>query len=300
MKKWFTPVLSASMMLLLAACGANDDAMDRGATNHPIQNVSYKQNEPGRMNYGYNIQNRTNNMNQQKGQAPAEGIQKMSNGYITIDQNSFSTTIPSNKFPHGKIAKEGKVWVYQSDGGTKQGGMEQPKATAPTPKQQTPATQPNQQQTPTQQPKAEQQTPAAEQPAPKADTGTQKGISAVESKVIELTNQERQKNGLPALKADTALSNVAREKSNDMQKNNYFSHTSPTYGSPFDMMRDFGVSYKSAGENIAMGQRTPEEVVKAWMNSEGHRKNILSNNFTHIGVGYIENGNYWTQMFIGK
>lgn len=85
-----------------------------------------------------------------------------------------------------------------------------------------------------------------------------------------------------------------------MQRNKYFSHTSPTYGSPFDMMKKFGISFRTAGENIAMGQRTPEEVVNAWMNSSGHRQNILNPNFTHIGVGYVENGNYWTQMFIGK
>ena len=85
-----------------------------------------------------------------------------------------------------------------------------------------------------------------------------------------------------------------------MQQNNYFSHASPTYGSPFDMMRDQGVSYKSAGENIAKGQRTPQEVVQAWMNSEGHRRNILSSNYTHIGVGFDPNGYHWTQMFIEK
>jgi uncharacterized YkwD family protein len=129
---------------------------------------------------------------------------------------------------------------------------------------------------------------------------TQSGISAFESQVIELTNVERRKNGLSNLQADSSLSNVAREKSNDMQKNNYFSHTSPTYGSPFDMMRDFNISYKTAGENIAQGQPSPQEVVQAWMNSEGHRKNILSDKFTHIGVGYQQNGHHWTQMFIGK
>ncbi|RIW35132.1 sporulation protein [Bacillus salacetis] len=140
--------------------------------------------------------------------------------------------------------------------------------------------------------------PAAEQkPATEAASGT---LSQYERQVVELTNQERAKNGLPALKIDTELSKVAREKSNDMQAKNYFSHTSPTYGSPFDMMKQFGIDYRAAGENIAMGQRTPEEVVKAWMNSDGHRKNILSSNFTHIGVGHDANGNYWTQMFIGK
>lgn len=85
-----------------------------------------------------------------------------------------------------------------------------------------------------------------------------------------------------------------------MQANNYFSHTSPTYGSPFDMMQQYGISYQSAGENIARGQSTPEEVVRAWMNSEGHRANILNGNYTHIGVGFEQNGNYWTQMFIRK
>ena len=87
-----------------------------------------------------------------------------------------------------------------------------------------------------------------------------------------------------------------------MVNKNYFNHTSPTYGSPFDMMKQFGISYNTAGENIAMGQKTPSEVVTAWMNSEGHRKNILSSNFTQIGVGVAKNASgqlYWTQMFIG-
>ncbi|WP_107958469.1 CAP domain-containing protein, partial [Heyndrickxia sporothermodurans] len=125
-------------------------------------------------------------------------------------------------------------------------------------------------------------------------------LNAFEKQVVDLTNKERAINGLPALKIDTELSKVARTKSNDMAKNKYFDHTSPTYGSPFDMMKKFGISYRSAGENIAMGQRSPEEVVNAWMNSEGHRANILNKNYTHIGVGYVENGNYWTQEFIGK
>ena len=92
----------------------------------------------------------------------------------------------------------------------------------------------------------------------------------------------------------------ARAKSKDMSSKGYFSHTSPTYGSPFDQMKQFGVSYRSAGENIAMGQRTPEEVVRGWMNSPGHKANILSSDFTHIGIGYDKNGNYWTQQFISK
>ena len=125
-------------------------------------------------------------------------------------------------------------------------------------------------------------------------------VSAYEKEVVELTNKERAMYGLPALTLDTELSKVAKVKSQDMSTNNYFDHTSPTYGSPFDMMKQFGITYKAAGENIAKGQKTPEEVVNAWMNSEGHRANILSDKFTHIGVGYVENGNYWTQQFIGK
>ena len=83
----------------------------------------------------------------------------------------------------------------------------------------------------------------------------------------------------------------------------YFDHNSPTYGSPFDMMKKFGITYRSAGENIAMGQKTPQEVMTAWMNSEGHRKNILNSSFTEIGIGIAKDNNcrlYWTQMFIGR
>jgi uncharacterized YkwD family protein/spore coat assembly protein SafA len=122
----------------------------------------------------------------------------------------------------------------------------------------------------------------------------------VEHRVIQLTNQERAKYGLPALKPDWELSRVARYKSRDMKDKNYFSHTSPTYGSPFQMMRNFGIEYQYAAENIAQGYPTPREVVSGWMKSPGHRKNILSKKYTHIGVGYVSDGHYWTQMFIKK
>lgn len=144
------------------------------------------------------------------------------------------------------------------------------------------------------------QKPAEQKPAEQKPAEEAKSLSEFEQRVVELTNAERAKQGLPALKIDTELSKVARVKSEDMQKNNYFDHNSPTYGSPFDMMKKFGISYTSAGENIAQGRRTPEEVVQAWMNSAGHRANILNNGFTHIGVGYVESGNYWTQQFITK
>lgn len=124
-------------------------------------------------------------------------------------------------------------------------------------------------------------------------------VSNYEEEVVRLVNVERAKNGLSALETDWQLSRVARYKSQDMKDKNYFSHTSPTYGTPFQMMKSFGISYRYAGENIAKGQRTPQEVVTAWMNSSGHRANILNANYKKIGVGYVASGNYWTQMFIG-
>ena len=128
---------------------------------------------------------------------------------------------------------------------------------------------------------------------------TDSDVTDFESEVVRLVNVERAKNGLSALTENWELSRVARYKSKDMHDRGYFSHTSPTYGSPFDMMKNFGISYRTAGENIAKGYRTPQEVVNGWMNSEGHRANILNASFRQIGVGYYTNGNYWTQMFIG-
>ncbi|MCC3865734.1 sporulation protein [Terrisporobacter petrolearius] len=128
-------------------------------------------------------------------------------------------------------------------------------------------------------------------------------FSSFQKEVTRLVNVERSKRGLSELAFNSQLSNVATLKSQDMINKNYFSHTSPTYGSPFDMMKQFNISYKAAGENIAMGQKTPAEVVNAWMNSQGHRENILNPNFTDIGVGVAKSSNgtlYWTQMFIGK
>ena len=148
-------------------------------------------------------------------------------------------------------------------------------------------------------PKPETKPEVKPEPKPEDKPESDTSISNFERRVVELTNAERAKQGLPALKIDSELSKVAKLKSQDIQSKGYFDHNSPTYGSPFDMMKQFGISYRSAGENIAKGQRTPEAVVSAWMNSEGHRKNILGS-FTHIGVGYVENGSVWTQMFIGK
>lgn len=120
---------------------------------------------------------------------------------------------------------------------------------------------------------------------------------AYESEVVRLVNEARAQNGLQPLTANWELSRIARYKSQDMADNHYFSHTSPTYGTPFQMIRSFGLTYTTAGENIAYGQKTPQAVMDAWMSSSGHRANILNPNFKQIGVGYY--GNYWTQEFIG-
>ena len=129
---------------------------------------------------------------------------------------------------------------------------------------------------------------------------TDASVVSYEKEVVRLVNEIRVNNGLKALTYNWELSRVARYKSQDMKDNGYFSHTSPVYGTPFQMMKSFGITYRSAGENIARGQRSPRAVVNAWMNSSGHRANILNASFTEIGVGYVADGNYWTQMFIGK
>jgi len=124
-------------------------------------------------------------------------------------------------------------------------------------------------------------------------------VLSIEEQVVKLCNAERAKHGLKPLTLNWQVSRVARIKSEDMRDRGYFDHQSPTYGSPFDMLKKFNIAYATAGENIAKGQKTAQAVVTAWMNSEGHRKNILNPNFTEIGVGYVAGSSaYWTQLFI--
>jgi len=123
--------------------------------------------------------------------------------------------------------------------------------------------------------------------------------TSYEEEVIRLVNEIRKSYGLNTLTSNWQLSRVARYKSQDMHDKSYFSHQSPTYGTPFEMIKNFGIKYNAAGENIAKGYATPQAVVDGWMNSAGHRANILNASFKEIGVGYVSSGNYWTQMFIG-
>ena len=138
-------------------------------------------------------------------------------------------------------------------------------------------------------------------PGQKLNVPNIQDVVAVETEVVKLVNQQRAKAGLHLLKQNWQLSRIARYKSQDMINKNYFSHQSPTYGSPFNMMESFGLKFSAAGENIAMGQRSAAEVMNAWMNSPGHRANILNPSYTEIGVGLAKDKNgscYWTQMFI--
>lgn len=116
--------------------------------------------------------------------------------------------------------------------------------------------------------------------------------------VLRLVNQERAKAGLKPLVLHDGLSKVAELRSKDMALFNYFDHNSPNYGSPFEMMKSMGITYRAAGENIALGYDSPEGVVKGWMDSPGHRKNILNPSFNKMGIGlYKASRTYWTQMF---
>lgn len=127
-------------------------------------------------------------------------------------------------------------------------------------------------------------------------------MNSDEQEVFNLINNQRTSNGLTELKNDSELQRIARIKAQDMVDNNYFSHQSPTYGSPFDMMKNFRISYKSAGENIAANSSN-NGAVNAWMNSSGHRANILNNSFNHTGVGVVSSPKYgkmYVQMFIGR
>lgn len=127
-------------------------------------------------------------------------------------------------------------------------------------------------------------------------------LTADELETFNLINQQRANNGLSALKVDSELQRVARIKAQDMVNNNYFDHNSPTYGTPFNMMKNFGISYKTAGENIA-GNSSNSAAVNAWMNSSGHRANILNSSYNYTGLAVISSPRYgkiYVQMFIGK
>jgi uncharacterized YkwD family protein len=321
-KKPISLFLAISLVFGLAACGTNDD-IDQTADNRDTLDVRHDNRGNDEFTNRRTVQNNEDNISSLKTQLNSNNYPQ-TKAILTEDAKYEYVQVDPGQW--GNWANR-----FSFNGQNEQEGNEQqsPNVTQPQTRQDEPAQQPGQngqestqeQQTPQngkneqppapnegtaqeapaeQAPTEQEQDTAQQAPAEQQEAGDTAGISQFAQQVIDLTNKERANNGLPALKADAELSSVAEKKSQDMEQNDYFSHTSPTYGSPFDMMRDFGVDYSTAGENIAQGQQTPEEVVDAWMNSPGHRANILSEKFTHIGVGFEEAGNHWTQMFIGK
>lgn len=322
-KKQLSGVLASVLLLGLTACN-NQNAALNPRNNDNITNVANRDNNRNNL---FNVNNNrdldhrgplTENNTNDFTKDFTNDWNKNNNNNTDSNISNFSTPMSSNEYPDTKaiLIQDAKYQFLPVDPtqdtsfqaqlrerfqGTVPGLEQQPKQQ---PLAQVPAQPQRPNQAPTQQQQQLNQAPT-QQPSAQAPAKSQKPTapatnSQAVQQVIDLTNAERKKNGLPALTADAKLNSVAQTKSSDMQKNNYFSHTSPTYGSPFDMMRDQGVSYKSAGENIAQGQRTPQEVVQAWMNSEGHRRNILNSNYNHIGVGFDSTGYHWTQMFIEK
>jgi len=138
--------------------------------------------------------------------------------------------------------------------------------------------------------------PPSSSPAPGGN------LTSAEQKMVNLVNQERSKAGLQQLRVDMSLVELARNKSQDMIDRNYFGHNSPTYGSPFDMMRQAGVKYSTAAENLA-GAASVESAHANLMASSGHRANILNPRFNYLGAGIASGGPYgnmFTQLFVGR
>ena len=134
--------------------------------------------------------------------------------------------------------------------------------------------------------------PAPDQP------GTDGSQDAFANEVVRLVNEERAKAGLPALTVDRGAASAAQVRAKEIERS--FSHTRPDGSSFNSALTEAGVNFRGAGENIAYGQNSPEKVMEGWMNSSGHRANILNSSYTSIGVGHYQNAsgvNYWTQLF---
>ena len=306
-KKWLATSLCAATLFATSITAA-----DAASLNIEVKSVSNPQNT--QVIKGDNIQG--------FGLKIIDPI-ALSNG--EFDLNKFKSLINKtiNNSKDNKVVEEGKV-VHKEKATTDKENTNTNKETqkestnkkapqATTKEKATPVTNNNNKKAP-QAPAKEKATPVTnnnntkapsssknqqvEAPVKTPSNNVSQSVSEFEKQVVDLTNAERAKEGLKPLEMHSPLMEVAQAISEDMAKNNYFSHTSPTYGSPFDQIKSAGISYRSAGENIAQGQRTPQQVVQAWMESPGHRQNIMNANYTHIGVGFVDNGYYWTQQFI--
>ena len=150
-------------------------------------------------------------------------------------------------------------------------------------------------------------TPTSEEKAATFNSETIESISSLnlstdEEYLLNLINQEREKNNLVKFEIDENLQNVARLKAEDLVNNNYFSHISPTYGTPFEMLKAYEINYKTASENIA-GNSNIDSALQSLLNSESHKTNILSNEYNYTGIGIVDSiayGKIIVQLFIGK
>ena len=227
-------------------------------------------------------------------------INNIRNSIITTKGGYKVTTISRENI--SGILSRFNNWYSDLLNRMNQQGTEQP---APVPEEtpEEPATQPITEEEPSIEEPAPEEKP--EQPAPTPEEKPEQPSSQIgsqQTKMLDLVNQERTKAGLKPLIWDASLANVAQVKAKDMVDNNYFDHNSPTYGSPFNMMKDFGISYRAAGENLA-GSSSVERAHTGLMDSDGHRRNILNANFTHMGIGVEKSPRYgyvYVQMFIGK
>ncbi|MFJ5769747.1 CAP domain-containing protein [Psychrobacillus sp. NPDC093180] len=281
---------------LLLSTNTADAAMITGnskTTSEANTSITYQWQSPINVMYNYNLNNLDiqNLVNEQ-----LNNLEPTIKKELLEAQKSLNTkTVQEDQKPVAKekapaAEKEKTPVVKKPAEKEKAPVVEKPAEKESTPVAEKPATPVN--------PATPVTTPEVKEPVKENTEAGQ--VSSVIQQVVDLTNQERAKAGLKALQIDTKLTQSAQAKSQDMKDKNYFSHTSPTYGSPFDQMKSFGITYNAAAENIAMGQRSAAEVVKAWMESPGHKANIMNPSYTHIGVGLSDSGYYWTQQFIGK
>lgn len=223
-------------------------------------------------------------------------------GQVEAADNQYKVYTQVHSYHAGKVDNE-KInkWLEQFFQSYNQyQPVKQPEqAPKAAPKEPTRKTQPAPEKQPAPAP-VKQPAPAPQkQPSSKAEQ--QAGVTQEEQQMIDLVNQERTQRGLKPLKVNLEVTKVARVKAQDMIDNNYFAHQSPTYGSPFEMLTQFGVEYRTAGENLA-GNQTVKAAHQALMNSDGHRANILNTSYQEVGIGIIEGGPYgkmFVQLFKG-
>lgn len=274
-KKLVVPVITTALLLSTVVTSNANTTYSSGNINRVVVNYNINTNTTFTSTYKFNI------------------VKYIQSVPFFSSNNSVDSTTPKqeNNVPNNNQQEE----------------IEQPTANPANPAPSAPAqpqapsnneNQPTNPSTPAQQPSVNTQ-PVEQAPSTPAQntSNARHALTAAEIEMVNYVNQARKDAGLQPLAIDVDLSYVARVKSKDMQDNNYFSHTSPVYGSPFDMMKNFGIQYRSAAENIAINSSV-RGAHNAFMNSEGHRNNILNPRFTHIGIG-IENRHY-TQMFIQK